>query len=424
MQIGEGGFGKVFIAQHVQSDRYRPKQWAVKFTSPTIFDTRSAPAPLDSYDRIEKRCQEIKTLLRLREARNLPVLYLHEYFWTYDQRHGKHRLFLVTELLGQQVDKWLQENPVSHESTVQQISLTLINALAFIHEKGVVHRDIKLQNVLFRRNGDFKTLKIVDFGLAKVLDGEQANEFCGSLGYISPEMYLDQPYGYEVDMFAMGGIIFRLLSGTRPFGSTKKTDANQRRLQRVTINLQYKIQGTVWENVSPEARNIVRKLLIGREERLTAEQALNHEWFKRQDEVSMLHPDRSEADGFKGNDTYTKAIIHSQAPAAPQAGSSTRFFLDSKLKLAVDILLDDGLYVGHIIECTPEEQGELICLEEALDSSMTTLPAHVAGLGSYTERECRKICREAALIVKRCQIGHMAHRNIHMDNFVVDKHVC
>jgi serine/threonine protein kinase len=421
-QLGKGTFGSVYKANHLMSDPNRPHEWnrvAVKLTSPTILDKRSGQ--LATYDHIEKHCQEIKTLMRLGEGQNFrssSVLFLFEYFWTY-RTDGKGELVLVTELLGQELDQWRQQQVVFHESSARSISATLVSALEFMHERQVVHRDLKLQNVLFRKNGDYRSLKIVDFGLAKVLDGSLANDFCGSLGYISPEMYLNKPYSYEVDMFAMGVIIFRLLSGIRPFAST-----NSDKLKSDTVNLRYKIQGKVWENVSPEALKLVRKLLIGREERLTAVQAVDHEWFNVQEE-SVLNPDYGQTQGFNAADGYSQPIVQSQAPEDPHVSTANanRFWLDGKLDLAVNILLSYNLYVGRIIESSKEEQGELIFLEEIPSPSMRTLPAYVARLPTYTERECRRICREAAQIVQILHNAKMAHRNIHMNNFVVDKNV-
>jgi calcium-dependent protein kinase len=269
VKLGDGVFGTVYEALHVQRNASRPQEWskvAVKLTRPNILDRRSGP--LGTYDDMESYCSEIKTLLRLRGGIDSPVVYLYEYFWRNEE------LALVTEFLGQNLEQWRDEQKVIYERDTRRISQTVIAALDYIHQKGVVHRNVNLSNVLFRRNGDFASLKIVGFGLATILDGAQTNDFCGTLSYISPEIYLNKPYGYEVDMFAVGVIIYRLLCGERPFGGPC-----HKKLQSDTINLRYNFQGTAWGQVSPEAMSIVRKLLIGREDRLTAEQAINHAWF-------------------------------------------------------------------------------------------------------------------------------------------------
>jgi calcium/calmodulin-dependent protein kinase I len=158
-----------------------------------------------------------------------------------------------------------------------------LQSLCFISSRGVVHRGITLSNILFRKNGDFRTLVLVDFGLARVLESDATTkDFCGSLGYIAPEIYQGERYRFEVDMFAFGVVLFRLLSGVRPFPSN-----NSQILKRDTIMLQYNVQGSDWENVSAAAKDLVRKLLINRQERLTAEHALQHPWFSEVDAVGI-----------------------------------------------------------------------------------------------------------------------------------------
>lgn len=118
-------------------------------------------------------------------------------------------------------------------------------------------------------------LKIVDFGLAKELaEGEQATEFCGSYGYMAPEIYQNEPYGFEVDMFAFGVILFRLLSGgDKPF-----PQKNKRELRRATERLEYDINRQGWENVSESGKKMIKGLLTPNYQRLTAMEAEEEEW--------------------------------------------------------------------------------------------------------------------------------------------------
>jgi serine/threonine protein kinase len=157
----------------------------------------------------------------------------------------------------------------------------------------VVHRDIKL----IRSTADFKSLKLVDFGLSRILgENEQVRDFCGSVGYIAPEIYCGKSYRFEVDMFSFGVLLFRLLSGERPF-----PNANSQILRRMTLEYCYNVIGSAWENVSDTAKDLVRKLLINRNERLTAEEALRHPWFLTQGESilrSMIGRNIDRSEGF------------------------------------------------------------------------------------------------------------------------------
>jgi len=75
-------------------------------------------------------------------------------------------------------------------------------------------------------------------------------------------------------MFAMGVVLFRLLSGERPFPTT-----DEHRLKQNTIECRYNVSSEAWQDVSPAAKDLIRKLIINREERYTAEQAFGHTWF-------------------------------------------------------------------------------------------------------------------------------------------------
>ena len=246
------------------------KNVAVKHFRPNLLDLRDGRV-IRSYDDIEKYCDEIKVLIHLREGspEMSHVLYLYEFFL--DVRE----VFAVTELLDQSLEVWKQECKGFTEQMAIDICRSILLSLNFISERNVVHRDIKPENVLFRSVGDFKSLKLVDFGLSRILgEHEEVRDFCGSVGYIAPEVYAGQSYRFEVDMFAFGVLLFRLLSGKAPFPK-----ANSQMLRRHTLEYRYNISGTAWDNVSYLAKDLVRRLLINSHDRLSAQDALAHPWF-------------------------------------------------------------------------------------------------------------------------------------------------
>lgn len=293
-QLGSGAFGAVYIGLHKMatapkgdSDSLSPawKNVAIKKSEPNLLDRRGGRI-FRTYDDYEKHCQEIKTLLRLQDNRGSlnysKVLHMQEFFLS-----GRN-FFMITELLGEELDQFRMSCKCFTEKMAINICRTILDAIAFMASKGVVHRDIKMPNILFRKNGDSRTLTIVDFGLAQVLEeGETAKDFCGTPGCIAPEMYSGNPYRFEGDMFAFGVLLFRLLSGERPFPSH-----NSEILELHTVQLRYNVQGQDWENVSSSAKDLVRHLLINRNDRLTAEQALAHQWFL-EDNSSRLRVDMS-----------------------------------------------------------------------------------------------------------------------------------
>jgi calcium/calmodulin-dependent protein kinase I len=299
---------------------------ALKETAPNALDLRNGRR-IETYDDLEMHCQEIKTLLRLKESTSTPnnskVLFLYEYFML-----GSN-LQVVTERLGEELEEWRQKCESFSEKMAMDICRTILKAISFMESKGVVHRDIKMQNILFRKNGDFRSLKIVDFGLACVLEEkETSQDLCGSIGYIAPEIYLRKSYRYEVDMFAFGVLLFKLLSGERPFASN-----NERILHRRTVHLRYNVHGKVWKNVSVSAKDMVRRLLINRHERLTAEQALEHQWFSEEGrsilrfDVSQLGQADSRSKAFARVSSLLEVVDRCQVRIASHNRCPRRFII-------------------------------------------------------------------------------------------------
>lgn len=153
------------------------------------------------------------------------------------------------------------------------------------------------------QNGKIDSLVIVDFGLAKELkQGQTERVFCGSLGYIAPEVYMQEPYAYEVDLFSFGVLLFKILSGKRPWPSGPAEETRRR-----TENLEYRIIANEWKGVSQYGLDLIRKLLVFKEERLNAKEALKHEWIGEETgTVLRVQPPRRPS---TGNNSPSDAVI-------------------------------------------------------------------------------------------------------------------
>lgn len=91
-------------------------------------------------------------------------------------------------------------------------------AIKYLHSYGIVHRDLKLENVMMSDNTETSVPKLVDFGLAKMIGpNELALEPFGTLGYVAPEVLQKKPYSFSCDLWSYGCIIYALLSGSLPF---------------------------------------------------------------------------------------------------------------------------------------------------------------------------------------------------------------
>lgn len=150
-------------------------------------------------------------------------------------------------------------------------------ALVYLHSKNIIHRDIKAENFLFK-NKHTKTIKLIDFGMAKQITTDYLTEMCGSPHYISPEL-IKKKYTISSDIWALGVMVFFMLTGKYPFEG-KSTPKVVDEILNKNINWKSK----ELSSLSQEAIDFLKKLLERNEKkRLTACQALNHPWIKSGD---------------------------------------------------------------------------------------------------------------------------------------------
>lgn len=143
------------------------------------------------------------------------------------------------------------------EANVRKIVLYLLFALQYLHERGFVHRDLKPANCLLS-NRDEPLVKIADFGFAVLAGSDESLRcYCGTVAYMAPEILLNLPYGKPVDMWAMGVIVYQLMSlGCLPFSETPT-----RTLEECIAAGSYTFEGPIWRDVSPGARSFIGQLL-------------------------------------------------------------------------------------------------------------------------------------------------------------------
>ena len=159
----------------------------------------------------------------------------------------------------------------------------LINTLEFMHSKGIIHRDIKAENILLDNNYE---LKIADFGFSVPINGWDGSgklcSFKGTRSYMAPEFYVNEPYdGIKVDIFACGVLLFIMVMGTLPFNTAEYND-----VKYIVLHSDYM---KYWESassilksekVSMEFFDLFRSMVFyDPNKRLNLEQVKAHPWF-------------------------------------------------------------------------------------------------------------------------------------------------
>lgn len=153
----------------------------------------------------------------------------------------------------------------------------ILMALNYCHSSNIVHRDLKPENFLFVSKDDASDLKIIDFGLSKIISKgrlQRMNTRAGTPYYISPEV-LAGSYDISCDLWSAGCILYILLCGYPPFFGD-----NNEEVFKMVQKGKFDFDGEEWDEVSDDAKDLIRKLITTPERRLTAEEALKHRWIR------------------------------------------------------------------------------------------------------------------------------------------------
>jgi len=194
---------------------------------------------------------------------------------------------IVMELMagGDLFDK-IANRPCYNENDARKVCEKILKALNHCHLNNVAHLDLKTKNLLLATADDDMNVKIGDFGFAKRITGRKClTEKRGTPYYIAPEIVKSKPFDERADMWSIGVIIYLLLSGRLPFMS-HHVDTLFRKIKKGD----YELPTKYWENVSEQAKEIVRNLLVtDPDKRWTAQQALESEWFSIPSNSLTLH---------------------------------------------------------------------------------------------------------------------------------------
>jgi serine/threonine protein kinase len=237
--IGEGGMGRVYLAEHVRMGR----KCAIKVMSPTL---------ALSADAISRFNREASNASRINHPH---VAQIYDFGGTPDKT-----LYLAMELVeGETLRGIIERTGPLAPSRAAEITRQVADALAAAHHLGIVHRDLKPDNIMLARHHDGRDwVKVVDFGIAKTMQGNSDREGGGSqtlttagvsLGtpeYMSPEQLAGERLDNRTDLYSLGLVLFNMLTANLPYPQVTSRETLVRRLTSRPVSLSEIAPGRIW----------------------------------------------------------------------------------------------------------------------------------------------------------------------------------
>ena len=262
--LGKGACGSVCVVRKRTKD---PEEGGEVFAMKTVrLDGMSGT-----------RMEDLRVEIEVQSSLDHPnIVRVYEYFEEGDCMH------IIMELCtGGSLVSRISRMKKYDEADAATLVHKMLSAVLYIHQHGVIHRDIKLDNFIYTNNSPEAELKMIDFGFAyEVEDGRESMfEQIGTPSYMAPELWSDYEteYNSSVDMWAIGVVTFMLLSGRRPFHSS-----DPREKARIIREEPVKFDGHDWAHISHDAKDFIKKLLSkSPSKRASASQALKLPWIKK-----------------------------------------------------------------------------------------------------------------------------------------------
>uniref|UniRef100_A0A8C5MU98 Protein kinase domain-containing protein n=1 Tax=Leptobrachium leishanense TaxID=445787 RepID=A0A8C5MU98_9ANUR len=199
-----------------------------------------------------------------------------------DTFETKKEFYIIQELAtGGDVFDWILEQGYYSEKDASNVIRQVLEAVSYLHSLRIVHRNLKLENLMYYNQNNHSKVVLRDFYLSCFESGE-ITEPCGTPEYLAPEVVSRHRYGRPVDCWAVGVVMYILLSGNPPFydeNEEENSESHNRKIFRKILVGEYEFDSPYWDVISASAKDLVSRLMeMDQEQRITAQEALGHIW--------------------------------------------------------------------------------------------------------------------------------------------------
>lgn len=276
--LGAGSTGKVKLAVHEKSGERLAVKIIPREPTPSMLQKSSLAPYFTAASSGKKKKSSHETVLAkearlLREVSLLSLLHHPHIVQLLGYSIAQQYYILFMEYVeGGQLLNYVISHGRLKEKHAREFFRQLLSAVHYCHANSIVHRDLKIENILIDSNGN---LKLIDFGLSNFYDPiTRLCTFCGSLYYAAPELLCGKPYaGPEIDIWSLGVILYVLTTGKVPFDD-KKLPMLHEKIKRGAVEYP--------TYISPELRHLLSRMIVVQpDQRANMQELLHHVWVNR-----------------------------------------------------------------------------------------------------------------------------------------------
>lgn len=342
-KIGSGSFGKVYMAEQIQSN----DKYAIKEINTSV---------LESNEYLYQAFWKELEIMKICECENSVCLI--------EQFEADGNQNIVMELCDSDLEVVLSKRAIGFNEDELRIILSQLNTVFIkMNTENVIHRDLKLKNILVKY--DCKSpigfiCKLSDFGFSKVMDEDITKTKLGTPATMAPEILMNQTYNKNADLWSMGVIIYQLLFKVLPFRAR-----NERDLLTLILNSQgVKPPENNANQISTTLNNLLQSLLqIDPNKRLDFNEYFNHPYFKKNENKSHQS---QQVSSIQDNNT-NREILNSLAtlniqPKTTESKKNTQISFEERFGSIRKLSDSDSEYIMY--KAKDRQTGKNVCIKE------------------------------------------------------------